>query len=157
MNMELRSTGASFVAGKLESNPLDLVSEAIEKNPTGTRAEQFEAFRELLDQHSDAYQRAVDWYFFLNMHSYNFTNRNGKSEAVDRSIRRTRQSEMVESIKAQIMLLDLAMPNGKPMRACTGAEMAKFGNRYQRIAEKVGKVRTVGMVLDEEQVRKIMQ
>lgn len=63
----------------------------------------------------------------------------------------------VEAIKEQIMLLNLEMPNGKRMRWCTGAEMEKFGARYQQIAKKVGKTKTVGEVLSEEQVKAIMK
>ena len=63
----------------------------------------------------------------------------------------------VQSVKEQIMLLNLEMPNGKRMRWCTGAEMGKFGGAYVRIAKKVGKTKTVGSVLDENQVREILK
>jgi hypothetical protein len=48
------------------------------------------------------------------------------------------------------------MPNEKLMRDCTGAEMEKFGTRYQRIAQKVGKTGLVGSVLNESQIRQIL-
>jgi len=64
--------------------------------------------------------------------------------------------ETVERIKAQILLLALTMPNGKPMSDCTGQEMASFGAAYGRIAAKVGKAKTVGSVLSEEEVRKLV-
>jgi hypothetical protein len=57
---------------------------------------------------------------------------------------------------AQVLLLNLAMPNGKPMRLCTGAEMAGFGAGYARIAEKVGKANLVGAVLTEAQLQALI-
>jgi soluble cytochrome b562 len=62
----------------------------------------------------------------------------------------------VENIKAQILLLNLEMPNGKRMRYCTGAEMEKFGAGYRAIARKVGKTKRVGEVLDEKGVQALM-
>lgn len=156
MNMELHSTGASFVAAKEDNNPRDFVVEVIKKAPDATRKEQFEEFRALLADNSDEYQRAVDWYFFVNMHDYMTSNRS-RPDPVQRAEARQQQSEVVERIKAQIIMLDLTMPNGKAMKDCTGAEMARFGNRYQQIAEKVGKAKTVGSVLNEDQVKAIMK
>lgn len=155
MNMELHSNGASFIAGKQESNPRDLVIDAIKMCPGETRKEVFARFRTLLGEMGDEYQRAVDWYFFVNMHDYLTTNRSKHPRSVEPD--QAKHPERVASVKAQIVLLDLDMPNGKPMRACTGAEMARFGNRYQRIAEKVGKTKTVGDVLNEDQVKAIMK
>jgi hypothetical protein len=155
MNMELHSTGASFIAGKSEHNPRDLVIDAIKAMPGAGRKEVFERFRTMLAEAGDDCNRAVEWYFFVNMHDYLMTNRN-RPDPIERATARQQQTERVEAIKAQIML-DLDMPNGKKMRDCTGAEMARFGNRYQRIAEKVGKAKTVGSVLNEDQVKAIMK
>lgn len=157
MNTELHSTGASFVAAKEENNPRDIVLEAIKALPEGTRTERFEKFRSDLAELPDAYHRAVEFYFFVNMHDYFTTNRSRGRDPLERSSHHIQQVELVESIKAQIVILNLTMPNGKSMRDCTGAEMAKFGNRYQRIAESVGKGKLVGDVLSEEDVRKIIK
>jgi len=43
------------------------------------------------------------------------------------------------------------------MKDCTGQEMAAFGSRFQKIAERVGKTKLVGTVLTEDDVRKIMK
>lgn len=67
-----------------------------------------------------------------------------------------RQSEMVQSIKEQIMLLNMEMPNGKRMRWCTGAEMQKFGGAFTKIGKRVGSTKLVGSVMDEKQVRQMM-
>lgn len=156
MNMELHSTGASFVAEKSEHNPRDLVIEAVKKMPEASRKERFDRFWLSLTDAGEEYQRAVAWYFFVNMHDYLTTNRSQVNPARRTEVR-TQQTEVVERIKAQIIMLNLTMPNGKAMKDCTGAEMARFGNRYQRIAEKVGKAKLVGAVLSEDQVKAIMK
>jgi hypothetical protein len=158
MNMELHAKGASFIAASTEDNPRDLLVALIAKHPGTDRKAIFEMFCSDIDiDLTNPYQRAVAWYFFVNMHDYLTTNRNYKPDPIERARAKAQQSEEVERIKGQIMLLNLTMPNGKPMRDCTGAEMAKFGNRYQRIAEKVGKAKLVGLVLNEEQVQEIMK
>jgi hypothetical protein len=40
--------------------------------------------------------------------------------------------------KFEVALLDLIMPNGKPMRYCTGAEMIAFGEGFIRIGKSLG-------------------
>jgi hypothetical protein len=159
MNLELHAKGASFVATQKENNPRDLVIKSLEKMPEAEVKEQFEQFRSLLEKNSDSYQRAVDWYFFVNMRDYLTSNRNRTQDPVERAQARVAHQEAVERIKSQIVMLDFLMPigDGKPMRDCTGAEMAKLGNRYQKIAAKVGKTKTVGAVLSEEQVRELMK
>jgi soluble cytochrome b562 len=155
MNMELHAKGASFIATASEHNPRDLVVDVVKADPGAPSKEQFDKFRALLQDAGDDYQRAVDWYFFVNMRDYLVNTRTRQMDPVQRAEAKAEQRDRIESIKAQIVLLDLTMPNGKTMRDCTGAEMAKFGNRFQKIAERVGKTKTVGSVLSEDQVKTI--
>ena len=57
------------------------------------------------------------------------------ASAQERAERAARVAEKVESVKHQIMnqiaLLQI-MPNGKPMRDCTGDELVEFGERLLR-------------------------
>ena len=57
--------------------------------------------------------------------------------------------------EAAVKLLDLSMPNGKPLRDCTGSDCKKFGGWLGKIAAKVGARQKVGSVLSEAQVRKL--
>jgi soluble cytochrome b562 len=157
MNMELHAKGASFIATASDHNPRDLVVEVVKANPELGAKEQFEQFRALLQDVGDDYQRKVEWYFFVNMRDYLVNTRARNLDPIERTQRQAEQRDRIESIKAQIVMLDLTMPNGKPMRDCTGAEMAKFGNRFQKLAERVGKAKTVGSVLSEDQVKEIMK
>lgn len=156
MGLEIHSPVRSLVVVE-DSHPLDFVRDVVKKNPGRSRTEQFEKFRSLLETNSDTYQRAVDWYFFVNMHASLNTKIARPQDPVQRAQVRERGNELVASIKAQLIILDLVMPNGKTMRDCTGTEMAKFGNRYHRIAERVGKAKTVGSILNEDQVQEILK
>lgn len=69
-------------------------------------------------------------------------------------------------VKAEMRarLLDLLMPNGKPLRDCTGTECEQFGKAdeqrgrwLQRVAEEVGADKRVGDVLDEPKLKALMR
>lgn len=146
-------------ASKIGRSPRPLVLKVIEENPGVSKEEAFELFRTALKQGRDPeYQRAMEFYFFLHMWDYAVgPSTRSRPDPIQRVEMKERQNEEVERVKAQIVMLDLTMPNGKPMKECTGAEMAKFGNRFQKIAERVGKNKTVGSVLSEDQVKGIMR
>jgi hypothetical protein len=61
--------------------------------------------------------------------------------------------------KAQIILLDWVLPNGKALRDCTGSECkqmsGKMGTWLQKIAQRVKPTQLVGAVLQETDVRKL--
>lgn len=151
----LHSTGASFIAEKSEHNPRDLVIETIEAMPDAGRKDRFEQFWLSLADAGEDYGRAVAWYFFVNMHDYLTTNRSLR-DPVQRATARAKQTERVEKIKAQIVMLDLAMPNGKRLGDCTGAELLRLNSRFKKLADRVGKAKTVRSVLSEAQVKTIM-
>lgn len=157
-------TGALMIKQIAQDNPRELLVEIIGENRDRDKNAIFEIFRKEVIK-SQALSRAVQWYFFINMYEYVETSRNqgpgGRGPSVVTPSRRLEgrivQEQIVESIKQQIVILDLLMPNEKLMRECTGSEMALFGNRYQKIAERVGKKSKVGDVLTEEQLRAIMK
>lgn len=160
MNMELHAKGASFISTQTEDNPRDIIVELLQNRPNEDRKVLFESFCEEIEIDSNnKYQRAIAWYFFVNMSDYLITSRNRPKAPGSRATAQAAQRETIERIKGQIVMLDFLMPigDGKPMRDCTGAEMARLGNRYQKIADKVGKTKTVGEVLSEEQVRTLMK
>jgi hypothetical protein len=69
-------------------------------------------------------------------------------EARDEAISELADS-VAEEIKARI--LDFVMPNNKPLRDCTGSEVAGFGRGFIKIAEKVGPDQRVGDVLTDKE------
>lgn len=164
MRMNIRTTGASFVGvSAIETNPRDLVLTLITNNPTSTRAELFPKFREILSKGPDGYQRAVDYYFFANMFGQITDARPmGHPRGPVPSPQSTAQALEVEQIlvdrvKAQFVLLDLTMTNGKLLRDCTFQEVATFSNRFAKLATKGKKAELVGVVLTEDQVKAIMK
>jgi hypothetical protein len=81
-----------------------------------------------------------------------------KHRAVKRREERQKLSAATESAKALIgaRLLELIMPNGKPLSECTGAECVKFGGWYTKIGERVGPRRVVGKVLNADTITAIL-
>lgn len=146
--------GASFLSKRSAENARQMLLALADANKGVSKDDLFKLFRAELEADT-GYQRAVDWYFFVNFYSYEFTNRSGNLRAQSAEARQHKQ-EIVNIIHQQLVLLDLTMPNGKPMKECSGAEMAKFGSRFQKVAERVGKTKTVGSVLSEEQVKTIL-
>jgi hypothetical protein len=71
----------------------------------------------------------------------------------------TQKVERVIEQKAQIILLDWILPNGKALRDCTGRECkqmsSKMGTWLGKIAERVKPTELVGKVLQESDVRKL--
>lgn len=152
--MELQARGASFLAQSKDENPLDLVEAVVKDMPNADRKERFAEFESRLSDEGEAYERAVRWYFFVNMHDVLIRGKRKDAPSPDERRQAVEEKRAaVELVKRQIALLALTMPNGKPMSACTGSEMDKFGAAYKAIAKRVGPTKTVGDVLSEEQVR----
>lgn len=143
--------GASFVAKRAPANPRELIITLVEERPTASKDELFDSFRELLDPD---YQRAVDWYFFVNMYEYQVTNRNRKpSSRTDAASSAQAQVDAVKQRIVDMVLLDLVLPNGKVLREATGAECTRAGGWFAAIAKKVKPRQIVGSVLTEEQLQ----
>jgi hypothetical protein len=72
----------------------------------------------------------------------------------------TQKVEKVIEQKAQIILLDWVLPNGKALRDCTGRECkqmsGKVGTWLGEIAKRVKPTEVVGKVLQEADVRKLL-
>lgn len=67
--------------------------------------------------------------------------------------------EEVIKQKAQIILLDWVLPNGKALRDCTGRECRQMsrmvGTWLQKVADRLKPAELVGSVLQEADVRKL--
>lgn len=157
--MELQARGASFIAQTKESNPLDLVKAVIAKYPSADRKERFLEFERRLFGDEDR-ERAVRWYFFVNMHDYITTSRSAHRSAAHRANARAQReaaiAEVAGTIKKQLVLMDLVLPtNGKLLRDSKFADCAKAQGWWGKVA-KMGKPnQIVGKVLTEEDLRKL--
>lgn len=81
-----------------------------------------------------------------------------KERAEKRRALRAEEDVAVEAMKLQIIdnLLEMTMPNSKPLSDCTGAECLAFGGWLQKVGERVGLTKTVGEVLTAGQLRDIL-
>ena len=64
----------------------------------------------------------------------------------------------IKKMKAKIVgkLLQVVMPNGKPLAQCTGAECLAFGGWLTRIGEQIEPHEIVGKVLTESALTKLL-
>jgi len=157
-HVESAKYGATALARGADANPRKMLLDIMEAHSDKSKNEIFEIFREVLSEEPAA-QRAVEWYFFLHMYDYATDPRRTSAchDPVQRAEARVQQRERIEAIKAQIVMLDLTMPNGKALRDCTFQEVATLGNRFSKLATMGKKTELVGAKLNEEQVRAIMK
>lgn len=133
-----------------------IIAEIQAANPRAGHKQLVKLTAERMREDDDALIAAADYAVTaaLNAQDDYRKRQSGRSQR-ERAQREARIEATAESIKNQILLLNLEMPNGKRMRYCTGGEMAAFGKGYARIAKKAGN-KLVGQVLDEAGVRKLM-
>lgn len=139
------------------NNAFGLVEAVVRKMPNASRKEQFAEFEQMVDDDGPDRDREIRWYYFVNMRDPIIRGDRKHSPPQQSHEQRQEYEQRVESIKDKIVLLALAMPNGKAMSACTGSEMDKFGGAYKAIAKRVGPTNTVGAVLTEEQVKALVK
>jgi hypothetical protein len=78
------------------------------------------------------------------------------TQRAERRIAERAEATKIAAKVKETLLLDLLMPNGVPMRFCSGTQMAGFGKAYAKIGETVGDA-MVGEVLVEHQVRELLR
>lgn len=82
---------------------------------------------------------------------------------VEMTVERRRESaertqKAVADLKVRIravVMLDLVMPNGKMLRHCTGAEMAKFGGMFTEVSRHLKPTQVVDKHLNERDLQEI--
>jgi len=163
--------GATFLAKNTPLTVRGILIDLVRENPKLDKELLFERFQQAISEDAE-YLEAIQRYFFINNYNAVMTELRGEAAEGQRSTgfaapatvatsmarrieREATVSAGVERATRQIALLFLTMPNGKAMRYCTGTEMAKFGAGYAKIAKRAGS-KTVGEVLNEDEVRKLM-
>ena len=149
--------GMTLAAERSLALPRAIVIELVEEHPNARIEDLFDDFQRAIDGRDD-YRVAIDWYFMANMARYARDERFSAKSAARKAQATARAEAKQEAVKQtvqQIALLFLTMPNGKAMRYCTGTDMKTFGKAYERIGKRVG-WKTVGEVLNEDEVRRLM-
>jgi hypothetical protein len=159
MNPSLHSDdtriGASFIAKRTQANPREIIVRLVEENPAASKDVLFLKFREELRDDEDQ-QRAVEWYFFVNMHSYLATSRNAHRGM---PLRSTKHRNRVSAIKQQVLSLslDFVMPNGKALRDCTGTYCERTGGMVAKIGKHVGRRKVGAVIVDDVALQKVLK
>lgn len=139
------------------ANPRDLLKRLIDESPKAGKESLFKTFRDQLrgTDGEEFLDSVIEYWFANNYHSLT------ERTAPDRAAKRATVDEIKGKVKARIqqeakiILLDMVLPNGKPLRDCTGKECAKAGGWLTKVAGKVKPNELVGAVLSEAQVRKL--
>ena len=137
------------------ANPRGLFAQVVAANHTSPDSEQKELFwREVHD--SELYLRnIVEWFCDAQLGAMRSKRRPSgtPAPAVVKATEKLK-AKLTERIEqeAQIILLDLEMPNGKPLRLCTGNETVKFGGWLSVVGKRAG-AKQIGAVLSEATVR----
>lgn len=145
--MSMIHTGllGSKVVSWRRSNPRDLLKRIIETNPGATRAQLVSAVRDVASV--DEMDSIIEFWVVNTRRALLKRPEPSKEEI------RARVEQIKNTISAR--LLDMILPNGKPLRDCTGSECAQVGGWLTKIANRVKPNDVVGTVLTETQVRKL--
>lgn len=153
MQTELGVLGAK-VQSWARANPRDLLKSIIEANPTADEREIFRLLKVRLgeDDGQDYMDVILDYWFTNNFRSLApIVGQSREARAATASIPAIK--ETIKERATTMVLMDLAMPNGLPLRDCTGADCNKFGGWLSAIAKKLKPQQKVGNALSEAQVR----
>lgn len=150
--------GAAAVRRVAEKNPMQLLRSMRQADRTAGKDHMFAQWFDAVRQ-DDEYLIPTLLHAFTNMWEALEKDEarlpQGRPTKRQVAARKAHITKAVKTTVAQIILLNLEMPNGKRMRYCTGPEMEKFGRHFHKIAMRVGDKR-VGEVLSEQEVRKLM-
>lgn len=86
------------------------------------------------------------------------TKRRAEMSAERREESAARVNKSVADLKVRIkavIMLDLVMPNGKKLRHCTGAEVAKFGGMFTEIARHIKPTQVIDKHFNERDLQEI--
>jgi hypothetical protein len=144
-------------------NPTKVLLDLREQHPKSDRAVLLALFRarmiEAVREDDDCLHPLSDAYFYrewANIEAYESrADRRGQSK---KRPPRKPTDDMKETIKESIrraVLLDTKLPDGRPARDHTFAEMNQFGGFWQHIATKGKPGQKVGAVLTDDQVQKL--
>jgi hypothetical protein len=138
----------------------DLLAEIVTDNPQATDRALLEKFVDQLRGDDDYFLAAAEYAFdnalrALRREQNQPTAVQKAEQAAKRAKLTVSHAKLVSRIKSKVVLLNMAMPNGKKLRDCSGEECRHFGGWYQRIAAEIGPSKLVGDVLSEKQVREL--
>lgn len=165
MTMLDTGTYGAKVQSWRRANPRDRLKQLMDENPKADKAALFALFRdELRSPDAEEYLDSVVEYWFANNYHSLVERPAPLREQAERQKRASVaavKNKVVKRIRheAQIILLDMVLPNGKALRDCKGSDCTKLGKKVggwlAKIGAKVKPNEVVGDVLDESEIRKL--
>lgn len=144
-----------------QANPRDLLKRIVDEMGSAPEADvRAHVFDAVLDGHvpGDHLTAIIDYWFDNTYRALTFTPKAPEKIKAQKAAQKRQFEEIKEVVKARatrMALLEMTMPNRKPLAECTGKDCAKAGGWLAKIAAKIKPNEKVGAVLSETQVRKI--
>lgn len=146
-----------------QNNPRPILESMIEEfngdpNDIESRRVLFDDFMRMIRKpgYEATLRSVIEYWYTNNYHALIRAKFKQKTLAEQReALMETRKGEARN--RARILLLDMVMPSGNPLRDCTGEDCARAGGWFALIAEKVGPNDIVGHVLKENQLQGLFQ
>jgi hypothetical protein len=145
-----------------DASPRGLLEKVVKKNPKADEESLEEAHWDLMVKQPNflEFAKAIHAYWFApNLRSLTrTTDQQRRAHREERQTEAAAASATAEEVFAQtkrLVLLDLIMPNGKPLRDQTSKDLIKGNGFTKKLADKLKPGQTVGQVFSEDQVRKM--
>ena len=143
-----------------KKNPRELLKQLIDKLGPDEEAVR-EKFAAKVQNDPDCIDPIIDYWFANNYRSIVHLNRPvdfGRQRAESQTVLTSAAVKAIKDRATQMVLLDMTiLPNGKPLRDCTGKDCAKAGGWLGRIAAKIKPGDIVGAVLSEAEIKKLFK
>lgn len=153
------------------------IKDVLLSNPEISEAEAKEFLWSSMKDNKDIFRLLFDNWFNVNWRRYEpqvkeVVTKKGKKRIVGRSVtivrlipKQHQQSKEKRKIIAQkiiqnaapTILMNLPMPNGKPLKDCTGNECSKFGGWFGLIAKAIKPKEIVGKHLTETDLQNLLR
>lgn len=157
MHAEFVRTGAAATRRTSKLNPMEILTNLRDKDPTESKERQFEKWRKIIEG-NETLLEATLFHAFINYWSSldrdHRAERRQPEQPEQKAQRAAEVALLVERAK-NIVLLDLILPGGKKLRDATFADCAKAGSWYAKIAKRGRPNQIVGVVLSESDLQKI--
>lgn len=146
-------------------NPRTMLLQMMEQNRGKSESALLDLFMEQVKEDDDCLGVIIEYWFTNNYRSL----RQQQRSPVERQRVQQQTVAMTEAVtqrikqrirqEAEIMLLDMILPNGKPLRECTGRECARLGPKIggwlTSVAKAVKPDQVVGESLSERDVQRL--
>jgi hypothetical protein len=155
-------TQGAFRATWRKAQPRLLLERLIRDNPKATEEQIHSLFWQEIEDDGDTLRACVEYWLDNNYASILRFKSQPLGSAPSAALAGTKEREQVRQkiehrIKheASLVLLDLIMPNDKPLGDCTGNECLQFGRWFANLAKQVPPTKIVRDVLSEREASRL--